>query len=446
MDLYHIKIQKLFGQFDYDISLKKEEGITILTGPNGYGKTTILNIVYNFFKQNFYFYQKLAFEAIIFYFADDRYIVVKKQPSQNGSFMNVCFELKFKNKILENYIFNFEADKRLTETVNKSYIYFSEWYKDHTYLQNSETRESIEKKDFFSQIPQNSLDMLDGFPKKKEQIAQLLSFLSSVNVYIIKAQRIIKQLDIDERKGYYDEKPSFISTIQRYSKELMELIKQKQTDAFKTSQELDNSFVNRLMQNEKKISFDEFTERFSVLTKKQKQLNYFGITTSDIQIPEYKADKSDALSVCLDDIEIKTNFFNDLMAQIELFVTMINNKAFANKKINVNGEYGFKFTTDKGDDLDLTALSSGEQQEIIMLYDLLFKIQQNAIILIDEPEISLHVIWQKAFVKNMLSISKLRPSISFLIATHSPQIINGRWDITEDLYEMIHGKWDIENV
>ncbi len=32
-----IKITKLFNLFDYDIELK-EEGITILTGPNGYGK------------------------------------------------------------------------------------------------------------------------------------------------------------------------------------------------------------------------------------------------------------------------------------------------------------------------------------------------------------------------------------------------------------------------
>jgi len=55
VDLKGIKIQKLFGQFDYTISLNQEDGITILSGPNGYGKTTILNIIYNFFKQNFFF-------------------------------------------------------------------------------------------------------------------------------------------------------------------------------------------------------------------------------------------------------------------------------------------------------------------------------------------------------------------------------------------------------
>lgn len=44
MKLLNIRMEKLFGQFDYDITLNQNEGITILTGPNGYGKTTILNI------------------------------------------------------------------------------------------------------------------------------------------------------------------------------------------------------------------------------------------------------------------------------------------------------------------------------------------------------------------------------------------------------------------
>ena len=39
-----IKIEKLFGRFDYDIKLK-ENNLTILTGPNGYGKSTILNCI-----------------------------------------------------------------------------------------------------------------------------------------------------------------------------------------------------------------------------------------------------------------------------------------------------------------------------------------------------------------------------------------------------------------
>ena len=42
--LQSIEITKLFGRFDYSLSFS-DEGIMIITGPNGYGKSTILRII-----------------------------------------------------------------------------------------------------------------------------------------------------------------------------------------------------------------------------------------------------------------------------------------------------------------------------------------------------------------------------------------------------------------
>ena len=39
-----IEVKKLFGRFDYYIATKAD-GITIITGPNGFGKSTILQII-----------------------------------------------------------------------------------------------------------------------------------------------------------------------------------------------------------------------------------------------------------------------------------------------------------------------------------------------------------------------------------------------------------------
>ncbi|MGA1262843.1 MAG: AAA family ATPase, partial [Prochlorothrix sp.] len=41
-----ISIEGLFGVFDYEIPLNQDDRITILTGPNGFGKTTILKLIY----------------------------------------------------------------------------------------------------------------------------------------------------------------------------------------------------------------------------------------------------------------------------------------------------------------------------------------------------------------------------------------------------------------
>ena len=43
--MFEISIQKLFGHFDYHICIRKRQ-ITILTGPNGFGKSTIIRFIY----------------------------------------------------------------------------------------------------------------------------------------------------------------------------------------------------------------------------------------------------------------------------------------------------------------------------------------------------------------------------------------------------------------
>ncbi|MFM6158766.1 MAG: AAA family ATPase, partial [Sphaerospermopsis kisseleviana] len=60
------------------------------------------------------------------------------------------------------------------------------------------------------------------------------------------------------------------------------------------------------------------------------------------------------------------------------------------------------------------------------------KVKQNSLILIDEPELSLHVEWQVNFLKYLKEITEIA-NIDILLATHSPGIIHDRWDLTVEL-------------
>jgi len=80
----------------------------------------------------------------------------------------------------------------------------------------------------------------------------------------------------------------------------------------------------------------------------------------------------------------------------------------------------------------VTSLSSGEQHQLVMLSELLFRTVPGSLVLVDEPEISLNVTWQEAFLSDLSRIREL-VAMDFLIATHSPQIVNGRWDLTREL-------------
>lgn len=56
-------------------------------------------------------------------------------------------------------------------------------------------------------------------------------------------------------------------------------------------------------------------------------------------------------------------------------------------------------------------------------------------LLIDEPEISLHITWQKKFLDDLLEVAK-HIDIQVIVATHSPQIVSNHMDIQIDLGEL----------
>lgn len=71
-------------------------------------------------------------------------------------------------------------------------------------------------------------------------------------------------------------------------------------------------------------------------------------------------------------------------------------------------------------EFDITGLSSGEKQLFLRALSLKFLEVNNSVILIDEPEISLHPEWQRKIIDVYESIGK---NNQFIIATHSPHII-----------------------
>lgn len=77
-------------------------------------------------------------------------------------------------------------------------------------------------------------------------------------------------------------------------------------------------------------------------------------------------------------------------------------------------------------------LSSGEQQLVVLLTHLSFNenVRRSKILIIDEPEISLHLAWQEMFVDALVRIGA---DLQIILATHSPSIISGRDDKSIEL-------------
>ena len=76
---------------------------------------------------------------------------------------------------------------------------------------------------------------------------------------------------------------------------------------------------------------------------------------------------------------------------------------------------------------------------IIQIYELLFRAQSGTLVLIDEPELSLHMMWQMNYLKNLTQIAQLR-GFQCIVATHSPQIFNSLWSKSVDLFNISNQK------
>ncbi len=227
-------------------------------------------------------------------------------------------------------------------------------------------------------------------------------------------------------------------SVASYSEELADNIQTKLTEYGTLSQSLDRTFPARVVQQKQQseLTDEELRQKVNELEEKRSKLIEAGLLNRD-EDPNFQIqgdiDESTKkiLSVYIEDVDKKLSVFNEIARKTDLIKRIINDK-FSYKQINISKDKGFTFTTDDGKSLSPTNLSSGEQHELVLLYELLFKVKPNSLILIDEPELSLHVEWQVQFLKDLQEITQLS-NIDVLIATHSPDIIHDRWDLTVEL-------------
>jgi predicted ATP-binding protein involved in virulence len=229
-------------------------------------------------------------------------------------------------------------------------------------------------------------------------------------------------------------------SVDEYSQDLASKIRDALTKSAEISSSLDSTFPGRLMQSisqeaEPPFSEEELREELRKLQIKRADLTDAGLLDrdmADVQIPDQRVEgfTLNALSIYISDAKKKLQVFDDLLHRVDLFRDIIKRR-FLYKTLSVSKQEGFVFKS--GDSkIPLGSLSSGEQHEIVLLYELLFRVQPNSLILIDEPEISLHIAWQQEFLKDLLQITKIS-EFDALIATHSPDIIHDRWDLTVNL-------------
>lgn len=159
--------------------------------------------------------------------------------------------------------------------------------------------------------------------------------------------------------------------------------------------------------NDKEKSFLD-----SVLEKLQSDYGYY---LSDLmnELTEHISSSSSITKVELDKINERKNIFINLV-----------NESFAETGKRLNPDSAkLKFDKD-GEIIETKKLSSGEKQLLIILLTVLLERGEEFILMLDEPEISMHISWQYKLIDMIL---QLNPNVQIILTTHSPMIFADGW-------------------
>lgn len=93
------------------------------------------------------------------------------------------------------------------------------------------------------------------------------------------------------------------------------------------------------------------------------------------------------------------------------------------KTINREAKTEINFLKE-GKELSIDLLSSGEKQLLILLFTVFLMDDKKSVLLMDEPEISLHISWQNQLID---ILRQLNPNCQLILTTHAPSIFGKGW-------------------
>lgn len=440
MVLSSLYVKELYGKYDYDIDFN--EDITLIYGTNGCGKTTILNIItaiitgglfrlftYNFKDITLKYFNESAKEnpfciiiskvsetelEVDFNGQKGQIVKLQGQSERRQSVDSLATHYFEEYSILDeikrefNYVYlALNRSGTLPEEDGHVYLNRRRYYTDEEYEIIEPERidpeiRAIERliirrymlvtsqvnainNEFRNTILKSALDV--------NVLTDLGKFLNDFNAKKLKGDNILKIRDSyvkilnDLRLITEDEKKQYNVFFENYSKKI---------------QNIGNTPI-------------QLEEMFSLFVENYEMKKIKGIVDIAAEMEKRKA---------------------VVMRPFELFLDSVNEFVSASdykKEVDIDANGHIYFTTEDGEQhLSIQFLSSGERQLLIFFANLIFGVKDTSsgIFVVDEPELSLHLSWQKVFVRKALAINN---NVQFIFATHSPEIVGSYRNKTKKL-------------
>lgn len=416
----------LFNASDYHFELDPKEP-TLLTGVNGTGKSTVLRSIDAISTGNWATLLEIPFTSLVLGFGSNRELSVRK--SAKGSVTieltgEEAWRLGEYDREAErefDHLRMLERELALHERGTSAYSASErEELLERMYMLRNR-REAIRARRRDYRRPDWAVDLSEIFPV----------------LFITDQRLIIERPKTDRTTG----RVSTRTAADEASRQIAGEINLAKTNYANSSQALDRTFPQRVIRaiaHPPRISEEKMGERLEALTRQRKALESVGLVPAESEAEFEGLDLSPmtvraVINTYIEDTRRKLEALEPLRNKLQLFSDFLN-QHYGRKRINIDPEHGFTIAVNEeaNSSLPPSKLSSGEQQMMVLAHHILFKARPGTLVLIDEPELSLHVLWQASFVEDLAQMGQVN-GLSFLLATHSPTLIGGREDLKRSL-------------
>lgn len=441
------KIHKLHGY--KNVNIKFVNNRLILVGENGSGKTTILRIFYYFLTCKWFELAKYNFNKITIKIDGEPYTLDYSTLKQNNSYMEKIFrqlppplrrrlsEVWEKGNLEEvEYLLRRYMSPRKFEEY-RSYLYYNQlelFDKNNDDIVN-EFKSNSQKLDKLTKELTEKVNFKILYLPTYRRIEQELSFIFKdyeIKEDIKEFQSKKMEMFLDTDKNHIELVQFGMNDVEEAKEKVLTELKEFQRNQLNTlTSEYLNDIVNKTYStiNTEKIVKTSEEDINKVLTridetlfnkktkKKLKEIINEVKSSKNIIDDEYKKVVCHYFIKLLDSqekLQLKEMKMKDFCRICNKY---INDKLFDYESSTF--DFSIKTKNNLNETIDFSQLSSGEKQ-IVSLFSLLYLLQKDDyFIIIDEPELSLSVIWQKEFLVDIQN----SPICKGLFAvTHSPFI------------------------
>ena len=447
--LQRIELDDLFGIYHHHFDLNLDDRVTLLHGPNGIGKTTVLRMVDALLRNKISYFRRLPFGRLLLGFQDQSKLELTVTPIQSQNRKSATLTLTRNGG--ERHSTKLDLSRSEAETMASQVDHLQ----PHGFITNAwidvRDGEVLSEADVLARYGRTRTGRKSSQP---QDLAWFRAFLDRANSYLIETQRLVRahpgplsRMDIGFRR-HRGPLPA-ISSVVECSQDFSQRLSSTMAAYGRQAQRLDQTFPERLISGKtKELPTSELQDRMTILDEKTKEFKAIGILDKTAVHP-FDADslrkmdptQTPVMTLYVQDTERKLEELEHLASRTRLLLNNVNEK-FRNKRIRIDPAEGLIAEGENSSPMPLDSLSSGEQHELLLHYDLLFKVEPNTVVLVDEPELSLHVAWQKKFLPDLQAMVGLS-RFDALIATHSPYIVGERDDLMVALEDVSRG--DLNN-